>query len=51
MKKIFENKTIMLLVAFVLGAIVMDYYNYTVAKDLNYTKRSGLFKYNEKPIG
>lgn len=51
MKEYIKKNAIWLLLAFVAGAIAMDYYNYCKAKDKGYAKIAGLFKIGEvKPL-
>ena len=46
-----DSKTaLMVICGIIFGAIAMDYYNRLMAKKLNYTKRSGLFKYTAEEL-
>lgn len=39
-----------LVIAFVAGAVAMDYLDYLKSKEKNYTKLSGFFKYTSKEL-
>ncbi len=39
-----------LLLAFIVGAVAMDYYIYNRSKNKGYDKIAGLFKYTAKPL-
>jgi hypothetical protein len=45
-----KKNALWLIIALLAGAILMDYYNYLQAKDKNYSKISGLFKYTAKNL-
>lgn len=48
MKEFIIKNGLWLLIAFVIGALAMDYYNYMKAKDKGYSKIAGFFKYTAK---